>query len=230
MKNMRNIIIGLVIVVVGVLLGLYALDLFTFNIFFKGWWSLFIIVPCFIGLFKDDNKMWSFLGVLLGVSLLLCEQNVITYKQMEKFALPVILVVVGISFIIRSIFNNKIDERIKNISYKGDSRTVALFSGQEIEFNDKEFKGTTLVTVFGGIDLDLRKAVFNEDTVIKATCVFGGIDIYVPSNVKVVIKSNSVFGGVEQKRENTQLDDNSYTIYVDASCVFGGLDVITNKK
>lgn len=230
MKNMRNVIIGLVLIALGVLIGLNALDLLKFNIFFKGWWSLFIIIPCFIGVLKDKEKTSSILGCLFGVGLLLCAQEVITYKQLGEFAFPVILVVVGISFIVRSIFNSQLSEEMKKVTYKGDSKTIAFFSGQEINCDNKEFKGTSLVAVFGGIDLDLRKAIFDGDTIIKACCVFGGIDILVPNNVKVVIKSNSVFGGVEQKRKNTEIDDKSYTLYVDASCVFGGLDVIDGKR
>ena len=38
----------------GVIFGLNALEITDINIFFDGWWTLFIIVPCFIGLFKDD--------------------------------------------------------------------------------------------------------------------------------------------------------------------------------
>ena len=61
-----------------------------------------------------------------------------------------------------------------------------------------------------------------EDVVITCKAIFGGIDLVMPSNVKVKVKSNSVFGGVENQYTN---DEGKVTIYVDATCVFGGIDI-----
>ena len=44
---MKSIIWGIVLVTLGVLLGGRAAGLFEFDIFFDGWWTLFIIIPCF---------------------------------------------------------------------------------------------------------------------------------------------------------------------------------------
>ena len=49
----------------------------------------------------------------------------------------------------------------------------------------KVFRGAELNAIFGGIDYDLRGAVIEPDCAIKATAIFGGIDIIVPENVKV---------------------------------------------
>ena len=54
MNKMSNLLWGFVFIIVGVIFGLNALETTYINIFFDGWWILFIIVPCFIGLFKDD--------------------------------------------------------------------------------------------------------------------------------------------------------------------------------
>ena len=50
MKKTRGITIGLLFILVGLLYAGSALDLFEFSIFFPGWWTLFIIVPCFYAL------------------------------------------------------------------------------------------------------------------------------------------------------------------------------------
>ena len=49
-------------------------------------------------------------------------------------------------------------------------------------------------------------------------------DIYIPDNCKVKIKSNSIFGGVSNNKK-CNVDDNSYTIYINASCMFGGVEI-----
>ena len=60
--------------------------------------------------------------------------------------------------------------------------------------------------------------------VINASTTFGGIEIYVPSNVKIKIKSIPIFGGVDNKA-NTKTDENSHTIYINSTAVFGGVEI-----
>ena len=61
MKKFGNVLWGIVLIVVGVIFGLNAVGLTDINVFFRGWWTLFIIVPSFIELFRSTNKMWSFI-------------------------------------------------------------------------------------------------------------------------------------------------------------------------
>ena len=55
--------------------------------------------------------------------------------------------------------------------------------------------------------------------------MFGGIDIYVPENLKVKIKSTSIFGGVDDKKVKEVNDEKAHTLYINATCVIGGVDV-----
>ena len=48
MNNYSNVLWGFVLIIIGIVFGLNALDITDINIFFDGWWTLFIIVPCFI--------------------------------------------------------------------------------------------------------------------------------------------------------------------------------------
>ena len=57
MKKITKIIGGLILIAVGVLFALNALKITNFDIFFDGWWTLFIIVPCLIGLFTEKDKI-----------------------------------------------------------------------------------------------------------------------------------------------------------------------------
>ena len=53
---MKNMLWGIVLIAIGIVLGLNALDITNIDLFFDGWWTLFIIIPCFIDLFKDKDK------------------------------------------------------------------------------------------------------------------------------------------------------------------------------
>ena len=224
MKTVKRVIWGLVFVIVGILLCLNALDLFDFDIFFEGWWTLFIIVPCAIGIITDDNKSGSIFFLIIGILLLLAAQDVISYKVFGKLIWPLILLMIGLSLLFKNMFNKSISKAIAKINSTNESKEEysAIFSGQDIDLEKVEFKGTTLNAIFGGMKLDLRKAVIKKDVVITGKAIFGGIDIYTPDDVNVQVKSNSVFGGVENKNKN---DDKKITIYIDATCVFGGIDV-----
>ena len=74
------------------------------------------------------------------------------------------------------------------------------------------------------IDCDLRNIKIKNDIVINSTAIFGGIDIIVPDDIKVVIKSTSIFGGSENKKVNKK-EDSKYTIYVNCNCIFGGVEI-----
>ena len=224
MKTGRGIIWGVVLVIVGVLLGLNAFGIFSFDIFFDGWWTLFIIIPSFIGLFTDNDKTGSIIGMITGVLLLLGCQDIIDWSIVGKLILPIIIVMIGLSLLFKNMISTKITKSIEDINSKTktDEEYRALFSGQYIKIDDDSFDGTSVKAIFGGIKLDLRKATIKEDVVIKCEAIFGGVDIFLPDDVNVQIKSNSVFGGVDNKCVNK---DNKVTVYIDATCCFGGVDI-----
>lgn len=225
MNNMKNILWGIILVIIGVIIGLNTIGITDIDIFFDGWWTLFIIVPCFIGLFTNKDKTGNIIGLLVGVILLLGMQNIIDFNLIWKLLLPSIIVIIGLSLIFKNTFNSKINNEIKKLNNKNtkNNEYCATFSGQRIDFPNEEFKGATLNSVFGSITCDLREAKIKEDVVINASSVFGGIDIIVPDDVNIKIKSNSIFGGVNNKKKNNE--DKKYTIYVNASCLFGGVDI-----
>ena len=107
MNTMKNIFWGIILVVFGLIWGLNALDITHINIFFNGWWTLFIIIPCFIGLFNDKDKTGNIIGLLIGIALLLCCLDLLDFDIIWKLAFPIILVIVGLSFIFKDIKKKK---------------------------------------------------------------------------------------------------------------------------
>lgn len=226
MKNNKNILWGIVLVIIGVIVGLNALNITNIDIFFNGWWTLFIIIPSLIGLLNEKDKTGNIIGLIIGIVLLLGVQNIINFDLIWKLILPMIIIIFGLSLIFGNTFNNKINKEIKKINNKKgkNEEYCSTFSQQKIDFDDEEFKGASLTAVFGGITLDLRKAQINEDVVIDTTSVFGGIDIYVPDNIKIKVKSTSIFGGVDNKKSKND-NEKEHIIYINASCIFGGVDI-----
>ena len=226
MKRLGNILWGIVFIVVGLILGLNALEITHINIFFDGWWTLIIIIPCFIGLFKDVEKTGDIVGIIIGIILLLCCQDILNFRIIWKLLIPIILVIAGLCFIFKDTVGGKINKEIKklNANKKGSIEYAATFSGQNINFDKQPFNGADLNAVFGGIKCDLRNSIINSDQVINASSIFGGIDIFVPASVQVKIKSTPIFGGVSDKSTHTA-NAEAPTIYINATCIFGGVDI-----
>ena len=108
MNKISNLLWGLVFIVLGVIFGLNALDIAHINIFFDGWWTLFIIVPCFIGLFKDKEKSSNLIGLIIGLCLLLGCLDVLEFAIIWKLMVPAILVMIGLSFVFKDTLNKKV--------------------------------------------------------------------------------------------------------------------------
>ena len=197
------------------------------NIFFEGWWTLFIIVPTFIGLFKEKEKTGNIIGLLIGIALLLACQDILNFEIIWKLAFPAILVIIGLSLIFKDTINSEINKEIKKLNENKtkDGGYCATFSGQNLNFDGEKFSGTDLTAVFGGIKCDLRNAIIEDDVVINVSSIFGGTEIYIPEDVKVKVKSTSIFGGVDEKKKNKIESAEVHTIYINATCLFGGAEI-----
>ena len=224
MNKIGNLLWGLVFIVVGVIFGLNALDITDINVFFDGWWTLFIIVPCFIGLFKDEDKSGNLIGLVIGACLLLGCIDIVEFSLIWKLMVPAILVMIGLSFIFKDTLNSKVKKEIKKLNKTETKEYCSCFSGQTVDYNKEEFEGCSISAIFGGVKCDLKEAIINSDVVINANSIFGGITIYVPEDVNVKIGSTSIFGGVSDERKN-KTKDAKYTIYINATSMFGGVEI-----
>ena len=82
---------GVALVIVGIGFGGEALGLWNFELFFNGWWTLFIIVPSLLNLFESGMKRSNTIGVTIGVLLLLSSWHVIA----DDLVMPILLIVIG---------------------------------------------------------------------------------------------------------------------------------------
>lgn len=235
MKKTKGILWGIFIVALGILWGLKEADIVNYSLFFDGWWTLFIIVPSIIGLITEKNKRGSL--ICLAVGVLLFANCYFDLWQYKKFLFPLIIVIIGASVIVGNIFDKKseyqpIEQQNPdgNVNYgepvyipQGNQEYYASFTSEDYRF-DNGFAGGKFSATFGGIKLDIRNADIVHNCVINTNATFGGVEIYVPQDVRVVVKSNSVFGGTSDK-SNKNLPADAKTVFVNATNLFGGTDI-----
>ncbi len=225
MRNISKSLWGIVLIAIGLVIGLNSFGVTDIDIFFDGWWTLFIIVPCFIGLvdFEKGDKIGDVIGLLIGVALLLVSRDVLSFGFIAKLILPAIFVIIGLSMIFNNTIKAKISDKVREGKKNGMEAIVATFAGQKVDKENEKFEGASLDAVFGSIVLDLRKAKLEKETTIEASAIFGGIEILVPSDVNVKIKSTPIFGGTSSRVKNS--DENKVTIYIESFSMFGGVDI-----
>ena len=236
MKKTKGIIWGVFIIALGILWGLKEANVIVLsNLYFDGWWTLFIIIPSVIGLITEKNKKGSL--ICLAVGLALFANEYFDLWRYKKYLLPLIIVVIGASVIVGNIFDKKTDylqvdgqgaqdpDTYGEPVYipQGNQEYYASFTSEDYRF-DNGFAGGKFSATFGGIKLDIRNADIVHNCVINTNATFGRVEIYVPQDVRVVAKSNSVFGGTSDK-SNKNLPPDAKTVFVNATNLFGGTDI-----
>lgn len=222
MKDHKKILFGVILLLVGVVILLNVFGIADINIWFPGWWTLFIIIPCAVGLFTDRDKAGNIIGLLIGVALLLWQLDILDISLVWKLLVPAIIIVVAVKLIISG-FVRKEHKAQASITVEGSAAGTAIFGGKEMSFEGQSFEGCELTAIFGGVDCDLRGAIIEKDCVIKATAIFGGIDIMMPKGVNVKVNSTNVFGGTDDVCEKTP--DAPVTLYIETVSIFGGVDL-----
>lgn len=226
MNSLKNVLWGIVLVTIGIILGLNSLNITNIDIFFRGWWTLIIIIPCLIDFLDNKNRTGNMIGLIIGILLLLASRDIINFSLVWRLAFPTILVLIGLSVIFKNTTLNKINSKIKEINKRKttqDKEYCSCFSGQKLDFSNEKFVGCDISAIFGGVDYNLLDSEITEDVVINASAIFGAVDIVVPKGVNVKVNSTSIFGGADNKVKNKK--DNQPTIYVNCTCLFGGIEI-----
>ncbi|MBT9557959.1 MAG: protein kinase, partial [Myxococcales bacterium] len=104
------------------------------------------------------------------------------------------------------------------------NRTVlAIFSGSKLDGRFVAADAFRPVSVFGGIEIDLREATLPYRVEIRCLAVFGGVEIIVPPDVNVDVAGHGIFGGFSRPRNRPPLQPDRPTIVVSGFALFGGV-------
>lgn len=106
---------------------------------------------------------------------------------------------------------------------------VAIFGGASRKHAWRVRKHTSILTVFGGTDLDLTEATFEaHDVEMNVFCLFGGIELTVPPGTEINNQVMAVFGGSEVGKLSPP-DGSAPRITVKGFVGFGGIEIRNPK-
>lgn len=227
MKQSLKIAIGLALIAAGVLWLLSVLGVLSFEFSTKGWWTLFIIVPCLLGLFNDKDKVGPCIGIGWGVLLLLAAREVITWNMMWQIGLALMIIGFGVQFLLlKSCHHPQGVCELETISRDGKDirRIESSFGKQDLSFAGEKFEGADVQSSFGGLTLNLRDAIIEGEAFIDLNVGFSGVVIIVPEGMAVKISVSSGFGGVSDNRR-TKVDSGTPLLIITGKVGFGGVEI-----
>ncbi len=227
MKKFSNILWGLLFIVLGVIIGLNSFGITNINLFFDGWWTLFIIIPSFIEFFRSKYKPVNLIGVATGIALLLFCQDVLSFEMLWKLCLPTVLVLMGLMLVFKDAIFGKKNANFKRSNNKAakEDTHFSAFGNKNVRYDGQTFYGNDLTAVLGDVTCDLRNAFIEEDVIINASATLGKVVILVPQGINVETKSTALLGGVKDRRRTGDILVNAPTIYVSGLCLLGSVEI-----
>ncbi|MFA5622721.1 MAG: DUF5668 domain-containing protein [Candidatus Dojkabacteria bacterium] len=223
MKNSTRFIFGVILIVLGILFLAEQIGMFgTFTVslwsFIWTFWPLLLIL---LGskLLIDGNSNGGL--ILLVVGAVLLSTNLFHWNF---FAIlwPVLIITIGISILIK---NDKGSTNMqKQSSTKDTLNETVVFWGVDKKVKSKEFKGGEINVAFGGCTIDLREAkIAKGGAKLHVNCAFGGVEIFVPKDCRVVTNGTGIFGGWDPKIEESDITEP--VLEITGGVAFGGVEI-----
>ena len=216
-----HLMFGLLIIFLGIIFTLDNLDIADARTYLRYWPAGLIA----IGLAKlwqvhagHGSAIGGVLFVVIGSWMLLDNLDVVVIS-LELW--PLLLVLVG-----GMIVWNGLRDRPDRGSAASDStvNAIAILGGVNRGSNSNAFRGGELTAVMGGCEIDLRQAAINGEAVIDVFAMWGGIEIRVPENWRVIGRVTPLLGGFEDKTRPPQ-GVTTHTLIIRGMVLMGGVDV-----
>lgn len=221
-KSSQQSWVAIGIIAIGAIFLLQSLNIMHLGHFVGEWWPIILIIAGFSKLQNEDRQNGAILFII-GIIMLSATLDFINWGSLFRLW-PLAILYVGVSMLLKS-------QGKPGLSFSGVSsseedfvRASAIFGSVEKTVQSNEFRGATVMTLFGGVELDLRKAkAIEAGCTINITTLFGGTEIMVPENWNVIITGMPIFGGIEDKTKGNTED--AVNVTVNCTVAFGGLEI-----
>ena len=106
-------------------------------------------------------------------------------------------------------------------------RIVAIFSGASRKGAWHAEPVISVLTVFGGTEIDFREAIMpGKEVVLRATTVLGGVEITIPPEMRVVDNGIAILGGWDiAGNTDESASPDAPVLRIEGTCVLGGVEV-----
>jgi hypothetical protein len=240
----QGIIFAVLMIAAGVFLFLDNIGLVHFHDIWR-FWPVALIA---IGVAKLTDcrglggRVWSLMLIAVGVSFLL--DNLGIWHASWNLVWPLGLIGFGLLLLVNALERHNFpvdsasrpgsassgDSPPSNTSPEDTLREWVTFGGLKRKLDTQNFQGGEAIAVFGGIEIDLRRANIapgTKDVVVDANSTFGGIEMRVPDTWRVITRGIGIFGGYEDKTipPRGQEGAEAPRLIVKGYALFGGVSI-----
>lgn len=224
-RTSKGAIFGLIMIVIGIALIANQFDIIPdnwHNLIFR--WQTILIVLGVIFVTTRENRVTGYILMGIGGFFLLPELIDVPWEYRRMFW-PIVFIIGGLIIIFKGTGMLR-SRRISGAANDEDIiDDVNIFGGGDRQITSQNFKGGSIVSVFGGGKYDFRQAKLGkEKCIIDMVNIFGGANLIVPSDWNVKSEITGIFGGFSDKRHIVQ-PDTTKTLIVKGVSIFGGGDL-----
>jgi predicted membrane protein len=217
---------GLLLIILGTLFLLDQMGELDFGEIIGHYWPVIFILIGFSILinsgFRDVGSGMFF--ILFGAVFLLFELGILDH-HFWHYVWPLAIIVLGLWIILKPALRGSGGGGFPEIK-EDDLDATAVFTTLRRRIESKAFKGGEATAVFGSVELDFTPAALGADqATVELTAVFGGVEVRVPKNWKVVLAGTPILGGIHDRRSAPQESGTTATLYLKATAVFGNVEI-----
>jgi predicted membrane protein len=185
-------------------------------------WQMLLIAIGSLNLIFGGKKTTALITLSIGTFFIIPKIFDIPVETRKLFW-PTIFIIIGLVMIF---VRNRQSKRIAGGASNQFLDIVSIFGGGSQKVTTDDFKGGSVVTVFGGSEIDLSNATIKEDEItIDLISLFGGTTIIVPAEWDVKIDMVSILGGFKDNRNKIVTDIPGIkrkVLHITGASVFGG--------
>jgi predicted membrane protein len=218
---------GLILVGVGVLFLLDNLNIIYARDFVR-YWPVILIAAGLAKLVDAPHSGGRPAGViLLLVGSVFLVDNLGLLHLGFRALWPLALIAMGLMLLWQRLSPETYSPEGTPRGAAGGLNETAVFGGCKRVLNTDDFKGGQVSAVFGGVELDLRRAGIRGDSAtIDISAIFGGVEIRIPQNWSAVMHGTAIFGGYEDKANQPDPASPDFKrLIVKGAVVFGGCEI-----
>ena len=217
-----RLIVGLAILILGVLLTLDNFGFHTYHLI--RWWPVVLIVIGLVRLLDPTaGKGASIVLLLIGGVFLLDNVTNIDVDFSDLF--PLLIALLGAKLIWDAI-GRRSGPRLATEDPNSTISAFAIMAGVHRQSTSREFRGGDANAIMGGVEIDLRNADIREGEIaeLDTFALWGGVEIRVPENWRILGKVMPLMGGFEDKTAGKHPGPGP-TLVVRGAAIMGAVEV-----
>jgi predicted membrane protein len=216
-----RLIVGLGILAIGLLWTLDNLNVLNTRAYLDWWPAILIFAGLARFMDRSSGRAGSVVLMIVGTVLLLDSAGIANVDLGDL--VPLGIAVLGGKLVWDAV--NRKPRQSSTADPTSEVHAFAIMSGIQRQSTTRAFHGGDANAIMGGVELDLRNAEIRdgEEPILDVFAMWGGIEITVPENWRVVSKVLPLMGGFVDK--TTSASGKGPILIVRGTAIMGAVEV-----